>query len=284
MWLWQHLSGHKRHAFFLKFAVGVALAHLLLLYLLFFSYNHGSRDVMLIVRQAQAGEPVKFVALSGRGSDRRGGKKANAQRGTQKKGARVAAKQPAKKSPQKTKAATSLKSAAVKKEAPKAKPAQKKKPAAKPVKEKVLEKKEEPKEKPKVIEKKVAPEEKVPEKTPEQTAEPEANNLADKVTPEQENVQEELVVSFGSWGTIEQEEVAELYKELSENWRPPAGIAEDCECTMKLHVGWDQTLIELETIKTSGVLMYDVSVRSALQKIVLPLWTRGKNLTITFRQ
>jgi hypothetical protein len=136
-----------------------------------------------------------------------------------------------------------------------------------------------------VVEKKLAPEEKVPEKTPEQVAEPAANNLMDKaVTAEQENVQEELVVSFGSWGTIEQEEVAELYKELSENWRPPAGIAEDCECTMKLHIGWDQTLIELETIKTSGVLMYDVSVRSALQKIVLPLWTRGKNLTITFRQ
>jgi cell division protein FtsN len=276
MWLWQHPSVRKRHTFFLKLGIGVALIHILLLYLLFFSYNHGSRDVTLIVRQNAPGSPVKFVSMV----DKRTGRKKPAPKATasksgkNKKGAQAAAKKTAKPA-QKTKAQTSLKNTTVKKETSKAKSAQKKKPAAqskKPAKaaeEKLPEKKEEPK----VVEKKVVPD-----------AEPEVKAPEKVTTPEQEEVAEEFVVAFGAWGTIEQEEVAELYKELSENWRPPDGIADDCECTMKLHVGWDQNLLELETIKPSGVLMYDVSVRSALQKIVLPLWTRGKNITITFRQ
>lgn len=75
-----------------------------------------------------------------------------------------------------------------------------------------------------------------------------------------------------------------MQKEVVKCWRPPAGVPKECECVIKIVVGTDGKAVDLELLKTSNVLMYDVSARSAMLAMQLPPWAAGKEFTITFRQ
>lgn len=63
MWPWQQPSVRKRYAVFAQFGFIVSCVHALFLFGLFFAYHHGTRDIMLTIRQAGAGAPVKFVSV-----------------------------------------------------------------------------------------------------------------------------------------------------------------------------------------------------------------------------
>ncbi len=73
-----------------------------------------------------------------------------------------------------------------------------------------------------------------------------------------------------------------LQKELVKYWRPPIGVLDGCSCKIKIFVGWDGSILGIKMIKQSGVLMYDVSARSALFAMSMPRWAQGKSITITF--
>ncbi len=75
-----------------------------------------------------------------------------------------------------------------------------------------------------------------------------------------------------------------LQKELTKCWRPPIGVSQDCVCQIKVAVNWDGTIKELAVAQSSGILMYDVAARSALYTMKMPSWSKGKSLTITFKQ
>jgi len=75
-----------------------------------------------------------------------------------------------------------------------------------------------------------------------------------------------------------------LQEELAKCWKRPIGVPHYCVCQIKVVVNWDGIVKKLDVAKSSGVLMYDVAARSALQTMKMPTWSKGKSLTITFRQ
>jgi hypothetical protein len=77
---------------------------------------------------------------------------------------------------------------------------------------------------------------------------------------------------------------AQLQKELVQKWKPPIGVSPECVCEIGFSVSKTGTLQNLKIIKSSGVVMYDISARQALYAMTMPQWTHGKQLTINFKQ
>jgi hypothetical protein len=80
------------------------------------------------------------------------------------------------------------------------------------------------------------------------------------------------------------QEDAELYALVAQQWRPPVGIAVAHECEVSAEIGWKQEITKVWIHKKSGVLMYDLAARKAVMQTTFPLWTRGKTVTIRFVQ
>jgi len=77
---------------------------------------------------------------------------------------------------------------------------------------------------------------------------------------------------------------AQLQKELVQKWKPPIGISPDCMCEVSFSVSTSGAIEDLKMAKSSGVMMYDISVRQALFAMKMPQWTYGKPLIISFKQ
>lgn len=77
---------------------------------------------------------------------------------------------------------------------------------------------------------------------------------------------------------------AVLQKELAKYWHPPVGMTKDYSCQIKMLINWSGQIQELEMVRSSGILMYDIAARSALHEIHMPDWVRGKSIIITFAQ
>ena len=75
-----------------------------------------------------------------------------------------------------------------------------------------------------------------------------------------------------------------IQKEIVAYWRPPAGVDKKCVCVFNILVDWDGRVKRITPRRSSRVLMYDVSARSAMLAMTLPKWARGKEFTITFKQ
>src|SRR5207302_6458741 len=77
---------------------------------------------------------------------------------------------------------------------------------------------------------------------------------------------------------------AQLQKELVQKWKPPIGVSPDCMCEVSFFVNTSGTIEDLKMVKSSGVMMYDISARQALFAMKMPQWTYGKPLIISFKQ
>lgn len=76
----------------------------------------------------------------------------------------------------------------------------------------------------------------------------------------------------------------EMQNEVSKSWKPPVGLSKELECVLKVLVNWNGSVQDTEVEKSSGVLMYDISARTAVAKMQLPRWAYGKEFHITFKQ
>lgn len=96
---------------------------------------------------------------------------------------------------------------------------------------------------------------------------------------------EDLNFEFsGSYRDLEAlQQFQELQQEISRCWRPPVGIAQDVSCQIKVSFDWEGRLQQQETVKSSGILMFDVSSRNAVAAMEAPKFVRGKTFTITFK-
>ena len=67
-----------------------------------------------------------------------------------------------------------------------------------------------------------------------------------------------------------------------------SGLLKEDDTTYALHittVEYDNGKIEdIKIIKSSGVMMFDISVRQAIFAMKMPQWTYGKPFTINFKQ
>jgi outer membrane biosynthesis protein TonB len=77
---------------------------------------------------------------------------------------------------------------------------------------------------------------------------------------------------------------AQLQKELVHKWQPPIGVSPDCTCDISFFVTKQGKIEELKMVKSSGVMMFDISARQALFSMKMPQWTYGKPLIISFKQ
>ncbi len=77
---------------------------------------------------------------------------------------------------------------------------------------------------------------------------------------------------------------AQLQKELVQKWHPPIGVSSDCTCDISFFVTQKGTVENLKMVKSSGVMMFDISARQALFSMKMPQWTHGNPLIITFKQ
>ena len=77
----------------------------------------------------------------------------------------------------------------------------------------------------------------------------------------------------------------EMQMHVSQLWKPPAGLPNDLHCVVKIVIDWNGNPHEAIVEKTSGVLVYDISARTAVAQLQeLPRWARGKEFSITFKQ
>lgn len=74
----------------------------------------------------------------------------------------------------------------------------------------------------------------------------------------------------------------EIQQEIEMHWRPPVGLADAGGCQIKAFIDGQGMAVNLQMVKASGVLLYDVSARAAMQAICFPPIARGKELVITF--
>jgi hypothetical protein len=77
---------------------------------------------------------------------------------------------------------------------------------------------------------------------------------------------------------------AQLQKELVQQWHPPIGVSPDCACDISFFVNKQGKIEQLKMVKSSGVMMFDISARQALFSMKMPQWTYGKPLVINFKQ
>lgn len=76
---------------------------------------------------------------------------------------------------------------------------------------------------------------------------------------------------------------AQLQKEIVQKWQPPIGVSPDCMCEVSFFINATGKIENIKMIKSSGVMMFDISVRQALFAMKMPQWTYGKPFTISFK-
>lgn len=72
----------------------------------------------------------------------------------------------------------------------------------------------------------------------------------------------------------------EIQQELVRVWCPPVGIEEGISCTIKVVLENDGTVKSLEIVKPSGMMLFDVSARAAIQQAVWPRAVWGTTLEL----
>jgi len=244
MWRWRHKSVHRGYALWGKLALTSLALHLPFL-LWFFGVEHNGVSLSFVLRAMQHKPEMASLFVYTPPPP---------------PVTTTAAIQPKVSAPQKAKTPTTV---AAKKVEPKKEP------------EKMAAKKEPPKPKQDL---KVAKKVETPKEQPKKVA-PSVQKVA---------AQKEVVASPSSdqpAGSAAGQELAmQLQQAVMAYWAPPPGVDEQCNCTVAFRVDWDGTIQAVNVCEPSGVLMYDIAAKCALNEATLPSWTRGKNLTITFRQ
>ena len=89
----------------------------------------------------------------------------------------------------------------------------------------------------------------------------------------------------GEYVTAEQARMHEcIEQEIVSRWKPPRGLSKELTCQIKCCIGGDGCVVSCILEKPSGVLIYDMSARSAARAMSLPRWAWGKEFTIVFKQ
>lgn len=72
----------------------------------------------------------------------------------------------------------------------------------------------------------------------------------------------------------------EIQEALLAVWRPPVGVEEGVSCTIRVQLQSDGIVQSLEIVRQSGMMLFDVSARAALQKTVWPRAVWGTTLEL----
>ncbi|MBI2344932.1 TonB C-terminal domain-containing protein [Candidatus Dependentiae bacterium] len=67
---------------------------------------------------------------------------------------------------------------------------------------------------------------------------------------------------------------------IIQSWNPPVGLHQGISCEMKIKVSLDGNSDVIDIVKSSGILVFDMSARTALQEIEFPQEVYGKTIMI----
>jgi len=274
MSLWQHKNIHKKHLLWAKLASICLLLHFIFLFLIFFVYQDNNYIFSISIhKNVDYSSPIMFMPCPITTTN------------VSKKTLSVAPKKPttiiAKSAPQLT--TVQSKPNSVESTTESKKPTSTTEPA-KPITTEIKKEREITKQKMEETKKDTSKTE--PLKTPEPLSQT-PKNLP--INP-QENLIPSLVIPENAHICHNHRETealrrgAQLQKELVQQWKPPRGISPDCMCEISFFVNKKGNLENLKTIKSSGIVMYDISARQALLTMKMPPWTYGKPLIISFKQ
>jgi TonB family protein len=108
----------------------------------------------------------------------------------------------------------------------------------------------------------------------------------ESANPDLDILAQECTVALGQ--TVDNPYLVQYYTQLqnalSDSWRPPQGMNEECTCDIAAQLDTQGVIQEVKIVKSSGVLIYDIAARNALQEAKMPRWTHGRTITITFKQ
>jgi len=190
---------------------------------------------------------------------------------------KTAAKKKAKTTQKKTVAKQSSKKKTVVKKAPvvkkkQAKPAKKKaveKPAKKKSPEKAVQAQELKKE---TVTESVAKKEEVAEKKGE------AVPVVEKKAAPDVDLDDVTFVGYRELDKLQLQSKIQQAVELA--WRPPAGMPQKTVCELLVTVGAKGKVVQAKVSKTSKIVAFDLSARSAIYKTVFPQEVWGKQITV----
>lgn len=74
----------------------------------------------------------------------------------------------------------------------------------------------------------------------------------------------------------------QIQHELEQCWRPPAGIKTHVACHIRVIVDWCGKACKTSVEQSSGIRIYDMSARSALNALAFPRSAYGKEIVIHF--
>jgi hypothetical protein len=72
----------------------------------------------------------------------------------------------------------------------------------------------------------------------------------------------------------------QIQDELIRVWRPPLGIPDGCSCQVQIVIGLDGIVTTVTMVQPSSILLFDVSVRAAVQTAQWPQATWGKTIEL----
>lgn len=171
---------------------------------------------------------------------------------------------------------------------PKAKPTAQKKPAQKKAEEKKTIPKKEPA-KPKLVEapkkepeKKVAPVEKKFEPKPTAPQVQAAQDIAqvNNASALPDSNSGPMIIARSARDAALLAVHLAIQDELLRVWHPPVGIDESVACTVRVNIDAEGTIQSLELTQPSGILLFDISARAAIQQAVWPRAVWGNTLEL----
>lgn len=74
-----------------------------------------------------------------------------------------------------------------------------------------------------------------------------------------------------------------LQQELLSVWHPPIVQKSNPSCILELYVNWEGSIESITIKESSGILIFDTAARNAVRNMHIPLWAKGKSITITLK-
>ena len=80
----------------------------------------------------------------------------------------------------------------------------------------------------------------------------------------------------------------QIHQKLQESiisvWEAPIGMVAEQYCEVTVAIGWDGAVQEIQFLKKTGSLVYDLSVQETIEQVIFPHEVWGKQITIAFKQ
>lgn len=74
-----------------------------------------------------------------------------------------------------------------------------------------------------------------------------------------------------------------IQQEMAQHWSPPSGMRKNISCTIKVMIGFDGTISNIDVEQSSGVLIFDGAAKRAATQLTPPQWAYGKEIVLTFK-